>query len=611
MPDHSPTSAPARRANIDALVLWDSVGTGLRMLNAIMVAQALAGVVLYFVVREFVPQSKLNVWLVVHFGAIVATFISEKWRQRSPLTIENAAAAGNFLVGFALVRSLSWMLGALLFFPYLPFGVRAVFLALICVMAVGAVSTSVAYYRVFVVFMFGALIPVTLMFAFSVETPARALGIGMLFGCIMILQAGRRLSRWLIEASRRKFELERISEDLRRERSEAEAAREAAEHASADKTRFLASASHDLRQPMHSLGLFLEAAREKNSDLQVGELLSKVNHSVRALDALFESLLDISRLDGANVQPKRVRFALAPMLADIEHRFAGVARESGLSLRIRTTARWALSDPALLDRIISNLVANALRYTERGGVLVGVRSESERLRIEVWDTGVGIPSEKHKAIFDEFVQLSNPERDRRKGLGLGLAIVRRLCALLGHAVQLKSRVGRGTVFTVLVPAARAMSTAQPLGRASVEMTDDHQTESVAFRAHVLLIDDESTALDATRMALEILGCKVTPAANAERALAQLKAMLLKDICPDVIVSDYRLGSDADNGLELINQLRACAQQEIPAVLVTGDAGMLDAFAQPNRLPNHVSILSKPASSQELIRAVMRLAGAGK
>jgi signal transduction histidine kinase len=223
-------------------------------------------------------------------------------------------------------------------------------------------------------------------------------------------------------------------------------AKEEADRANFAKSKFLAAASHDLRQPFQALRLFLDVLRVRVVDPAVTVVVDKALQALEGGESLLHALLDISTLQAGTVKPCRERFPLADLLHQIETECRPQALSKGLSLRVVGTAGMVSSDPILLRRLMGNLVANALRYTERGGVLVGCRREGRGLRIEVWDTGLGIPPEAHAEIFEEFTQLGNAERDRSKGLGLGLAIVKRLSQLLGFGISLTSTPGRGSVF---------------------------------------------------------------------------------------------------------------------------------------------------------------------
>ncbi len=241
--------------------------------------------------------------------------------------------------------------------------------------------------------------------------------------------------------------------DRRRFERELQAARDKAERASMAKTKFLTAASHDLRQPAQSLTLFTDLLAAKLAGHPDATIVEHLQRSVDALRLLLDGILDLSRMDAGLVVPLARPFAIAPLLAQLGIEYEARARQAGLRLRARPCNARVVSDPLLLERILRNLLENALRYTRRGGILLGCRRRGDRLRIEVWDSGIGLAPEQMDNIFEEFYQAGNPERDRAKGLGLGLAIVERLARLLDHHVTVSSREGRGSRFAVTVPLA--------------------------------------------------------------------------------------------------------------------------------------------------------------
>src|SRR5262249_961412 len=221
------------------------------------------------------------------------------------------------------------------------------------------------------------------------------------------------------------------------------------------KSRFLAAASHDLRQPLHALGLFVAQLRPQMSAEERTRIIERVNASVSTMNELFNALLDISKLDAGATTPNLSDFPVAQLFARIESTFAEPAREKNLSFRVIPSSAWLRSDAILLERILLNLVSNAVRYTSQGGVIFGCGTHGPTQRIEVWDTGPGIPEDQRQNIFSEFYRITHPDRDQRGGLGLGLAIVDRLCRLLDQPVELRSTVGKGSCFAVILPAAPA------------------------------------------------------------------------------------------------------------------------------------------------------------
>jgi signal transduction histidine kinase/CheY-like chemotaxis protein len=336
------------------------------------------------------------------------------------------------------------------------------------------------------------------------------------------------------------------------------AKKDMAERANQAKSRFFAAASHDLRQPLHALSLFIAALKGRNHQAETQTLIDNIEASTAAMELLFNALLDISRLDAGAIEPHRVHFPLQKMLLDLKHQFGAVAAEKQLRLRFRPCDVTLYSDPLLIERILINLIANAIRYTDDGGVLVACRRRGRTARISVIDTGRGIPPDQQENVFHEFVQLHNAARDRSKGLGLGLAIVSRLGRLLGHRVDLRSRPGYGSVFSLDVPLgdARLIQQAAPAGAPGQIPAD----------ALVLLVDDESAILRGMAELFDNWGIDLVTAHSAGEAVQWLDSL---GRVPDVIVSDYRLPEDTD-GIEVIARLRQKYGQDIPAILVTGD-----------------------------------------
>jgi signal transduction histidine kinase/CheY-like chemotaxis protein len=336
------------------------------------------------------------------------------------------------------------------------------------------------------------------------------------------------------------------------------AKKESAERANVAKTRFFAAASHDLRQPMHALSLFVAALKARPLPADAQALADQIDASTGAMELMFNALLDISKLDAGVIEAQIQHFPIQPIFDRLAAQFGPVADEKGLRFSIRPSPLYLNSDPLLIERILINLVSNAVRYTEHGGIVVGCRPRGEFVRLAVSDTGSGVPPEQQENIFQEFVQLDNPARDRNKGLGLGLAIVARLARLLGHEVRLDSRPDRGSSFCVAVPrgiAALVRPAAPPLPPPGV-LPDD---------ALVVLIDDESAILDGMRALFANWRIGLVASFDHASAVAELDAL---GRAPDVIVSDYRL--PGDDGVAVIARLRARYGKAIPAVVVSGD-----------------------------------------
>ena len=338
---------------------------------------------------------------------------------------------------------------------------------------------------------------------------------------------------------------------------QAEARREA-ESANLAKSRFLAAASHDLRQPLHALGLFASALDERARDPRSRELVGRINQSVGALESLFNQVLDVSRLDAGAVKAEPRPVALQPLFDRIANDLSSDAEEKGLALRFVPTARAAITDPVLLERVLRNLVANAIRYTARGGILVGVRPRGGRLAIEVRDSGIGIAPEEQGRVFEEFYQAGEPARDRQQGLGLGLAIVKRLCDLLGHELTLASRAGRGTVFRVGLVACEAPAEAFGHGPSPSPV-------SLAGVA-VAVIDDERDVRDSMGAILSTWGCRVSLFASFEEA----RAVVGPGEAPALLIVDYRLQGNA-TGLDAARELERAWGGRTRVLIVSGES----------------------------------------
>lgn len=359
--------------------------------------------------------------------------------------------------------------------------------------------------------------------------------------------AGVRFARALHSDMSTRLRNELLAHALDERRAQAEAA-------NAAKSRFFAAASHDLRQPLQAMHLHLELLEHNRDDASA---MAGLGECMAALDRVLAQVLDLSRIDSGDVVPRPRAFAIQPLLQSLSDTYQGAARQKGLVLRVHATAAWGHSDPLLLERALSNMVVNAIRYTERGGVLLGARAQGNQLRLEVIDTGVGIAPQDQAFVFEEFVQLNNPERDPDKGSGLGLATVRRIADLLGHQVLLRSRVDRGSCFSIAVP--RATPAYDSLAHAA-----SIATERAPMQGHVLLVEDAMLVRDALTKLLQGWGLNVSTASDGEQALAAVAAEAF-----DAVLSDWRLPGSTD-GLAVLEAATAQQPGLKLAVLITGE-----------------------------------------
>ncbi len=382
--------------------------------------------------------------------------------------------------------------------------------------------------------------------------------IGLIFLLLVIIGAigSLKLARMLNHALRLNFENVAL-------RQESDEARKAAEQANAAKTRFLAAASHDLRQPIHALGLFFAELSDRVRSPETDTLISQVDDSIIAINSMLNALLDVSKLDAGVVKPNVECFTLAALFARLESEFVPIALENHNKLRIRHTSTTVRSDPAMLERMLRNLISNALKYTENGRVLVAARPRGENVEIQVFDNGPGIPKDQFDEIFIEFHQLGNPARDRRQGLGLGLAIVKRLASLLEHEIKVVSNLGRGCCFSITLPLVQDIQETP-----STKLTDV-STENSLAGCPVLILDDDIAVLAGMRGLLTQWGCHVITACSLAEAFDKLNSKRIK---PELMIVDYRL-PDNVSGIEVARKLQNSLTSPVSVLIITGDTGL--------------------------------------
>lgn len=401
---------------------------------------------------------------------------------------------------------------------------------------------------------------------------------------VVVAVLANSFSQLLVDSLQLQFANLDLANDLLRQKELADAANIA-------KSSFLASASHDLRQPVHALGMFVGALRDRPLDEASARLVRQIQNSVGALDGLFAAILDISRLDAGVIESRPHAFAIQPLLERICRDEMPEVDRKGIALRLVPCSLTVQTDPVLLERVLRNLVSNAVRYTDNGRVVVGCR-RGARLSIEVWDSGRGIPADQQDQIYQEFYQIGNPERDRTRGLGLGLAIVQRLTKILHTPMQMQSRLGKGSAFKLSVALAeRKEAPIEPLREVSL------LTHRSMF---ILVVDDEVAIQEAMFALLTGWGHQVVATGSCEEMLERAATFTST---PDLIISDYRLRNDAD-GIAAIERLRSEFNSDIPAILITGDTA-------PDRIREAMAsgclLMHKPVSNSRLRAAIVNLA----
>jgi PAS domain S-box-containing protein len=364
-------------------------------------------------------------------------------------------------------------------------------------------------------------------------------------------------------------------------------ARESADRANLGKSRFLATASHDLRQPLQTLALLNGTLRRIVHDPDAAEAIAQQEQAIGAMSRLLNALLDISKLESGAIKPEPTDFTVASVFEELRREFANTAAAKGLKLQIEECANCVHSDPSLVEQVLRNLVSNAIKYTREGYVRLRCLQEAALVRIEVLDTGIGIPADQIAYIYDEFYQVGVPTNSSRDGYGLGLSIVQRVVKLLNLKLDVRSELGKGSVFSLLLPASRGATSSVHLDSAVPAL---HKLP--AGRPRVLLVEDDPAVRDATRMLLKVEGYRVTAVGSLAEAVR--KAREAEGI--DLLVTDYHL-SNGETGTQVIATLRETFDKTLKAVLITGDTS--SAIKELPRDP-HLRFASKPVRADELL-----------
>ena len=538
-----------------------------------------------WVMARVTEPEAITVWLVSHALVVAAVYFTV--RSIAPFA-DAARQAARKLIACMAAMGLSWgSLGYVVLYWGTPESVIYA-IGIVSTVSSGALGLGAPLYRAYVTYLGCAVGGVMVAVALAggpVMWPA--LFLTSVYFALTGLQA-RTADRATRRSIALKLENDRLVNQLRAESQRALAAQEAAEQADRDKSRFLAAASHDLRQPLHAMGLFLESLQRSPLNDHQRTVLGHAHAASGAAAEMLTTLLDYSRLEAGVVKVRPDAFAVQPLLTALEQEFGVQADSAGLVYRTRETSAAAFADRSLVGLVMHNFISNALRYTARGGVLIACRTRGKRLALEVWDTGAGIPPSQWDNIFKEFHQLGNPERDRRKGLGLGLAIVQRLAREMKTSVEVLSHPGRGSVFRLW------------LDRWQGALEDDTTPAPDAGSLRglkVLAIDDDEAVRTGMESLLHSWGCLCITAESSADALE-----CLEDITPDLIITDFRLRHE-ETGKQVLQALRAYLGTPVPAIILTGDTS-------PQRLRDAQStsalLLHKPVSTGQLRNAMVQL-----
>lgn len=499
--------------------------------------------------------------------------IRQRLRNMVLLSMLNGAVAG---------------IGSAYFFLHLPPERQTLLTMIVVGWTAGAVSANAAYARAFFAYTLTLLTPLAI--AWATQGP-QGMGIAALAMLFLLIEASfvRDNEKVFRQSFSIRYENELLVRRLEQQSGEILREKERAEAANNAKSRFLAAASHDIRQPLHTIGLYSAALSLRKTDDRSKELARQISVAVTSLGSLLDSLLDISKLDAAAVKPEHKLFDFATLGHRLAEELEPVAQAKGLALRARVDeGLYVDTDPLLLERIVRNLLDNAIKYTREGTVSLRAQARQDEVVIEVADTGVGIPPEERERIFEEFYQLSNVERDRAQGLGLGLAIVQRLVRLLGLRVGLESTPGRGSCFSLTLPRAAA-----PVAVAPAPVATQRADSGAEDGRSILVVEDEQAIREGMQALLESWGYAPRLAWDRESALAQCAQGL-----PELVIADYRL-RDSQTGIEVIRALRA-HHGDVPALMVSGDTA-------PERLQEiqneNILLLHKPVADAALRGAI--------
>ena len=563
------------------------------------VSMGLGAIILCIAMWSEVAATSMIAW-----GALIA--LNQLWRTALMRAFErmrpgDAAAPrwGRYWAAGSTVAGALWGGAAVAMFPASP-AYQSLLIVCLFGAALGGLNLTAVYKPSFYGFVLPALVPLIVRVACVGDEVHWFIAGVMSVVLAFVVGFGHRLNDVLTRSLAIRYEnIDLIGELKDRTRSALDA-RASAESANRAKSQLLAAASHDLRQPLHALGLYVAALAARARDAEWRPLVAHVESAANALEIQFAQLIDLSRLDAGVLTPEPIDVALAPLFARIRAEFAPQAAARGLSLTIVPTRLAVHSDPVLLERIVGNLVANGVRYTHRGGVLVGARRRGGRIAIDVVDTGIGIAPAHRLRIFEEFYRVKDDERSApgRRGMGLGLAIVRRFADLLEHEIALESREGAGSRFRVLLPPSVAATPRPQRLRPAASCAEPAALPWCTGRV-VAVVDDDAATLDAMQTLFETWGAVVACGDAIESLIATIGEV---GRYPDLIVADLRL-ADGQSGIDAVRRLRHELGVPIPAIIVSGDTGTL---ADREARAAGLMLLQKPVVGATLRATAMSL-----
>lgn len=564
MPSQQPAVAPPSHAECtDVLVKAAQVkmvsdgaprNTGAGIFAAIIIAMA----VLLQVERSDALY-KAALWFALLTAGLVRGILISHRASKESLATEAILQQGRRLARNSAYCAAIWGAASWLLLPASTPELEVFVLTAIAMVLMGGAGAQAAYREL--VLSSALLLSLTFvagLFRFGDENHF-FLGVGFLLFTFITIMFARHQEDALCKQVILGLERESLRADAENERARADAASRA-------KTAFLAAASHDLRQPMHALVQYCAYLKRQNRDTRLDETIKRIDWSLSAMQDLLDSILDLSKIMTGGVQPVVITVRAGSVLEQLDAQLRPMATDKGLRFVVGKSDALIRTDEVLLERILRNLTLNAIRYTQTGRVLVRCRQREHCVEFQIWDTGIGIPRDELSKIYDPFYQVANDARDRRKGLGVGLAIVRQLCDILGHDIRVRSVVGKGTVFAVRAP----LATESPRETAA-NRSDEMDQRDYVRGAFVILIDDDKLSREASEHTLREFGCRVLSASSGIDAVAKLQS---QEFAPNIIIADYRM--ENETGLEAVRMvtenLSALFGEDfsIPALVVSGD-----------------------------------------
>jgi two-component system, sensor histidine kinase len=569
-----PARTAARLASVGAetpldgfLVLRDYVRSTFGFNRTTLAGHAIGAIIVEMMFAEVAPRSLRIVWGVAF--ALVwlgRAWLAVRFARDEPTTTAGLLSRLRIWQAGVLASGVLWGAAAWFFSAYGSGSHQLALVLVVYTFCVACVPILAPQFRLFLLFVLLVFVPAIARIALQDATLNWQVALVMAVAMSMTILLGRNYRESFDNVVGLKLRTEALAVQLGAEKAVADAARYEAEVANRAKTQFFTAASHDLRQPLHAMGLFAEALRARTHEPEVAQLVNSINESVDALEGLFSELLDITRIDSGGVEVNPENFELAEIFRKVRLHFEPAAFEKGLALRIRGGQHVALADPLLVERIVRNLLSNAIRYTSDGSVLVSCRRRGQRLLLQVWDTGPGISASERARVFEEFYQVPGTAAvtaEQKKGLGLGLAIVKRLVELMAAPLTLRSEPGRGSVFTIELPLGttpRAARRTLP-GKGPIDITLDGRL--------IVIVEDEPAVREGLEVLLTGWGAGIV-ALDSVAATEAWVAAADGASAPALIIADYRL-ENGETGVAAIAAVRQRFGASVPAIVVTGSS----------------------------------------